>query len=225
MRRLTADSRPPARIQDPFGLRALPQVHGVLLDALAGLTGTVESLANAAAENPVFAVDPPRVAHNGGFHVAYLATALDTMRSALAQAAQLSQARLANLVDPALTGLTPFLADAPPSSGVMVLEYVAASALAELKAAATPTAVQSVSISRGAEDDASFAALGASLALRGIGAYRTVVACELLAAVRALRMRGLAVPESLAGLPAGIADRNLTGDLAQADRLLDRLAP
>jgi histidine ammonia-lyase len=225
MRRLTADAAAPARIQDPFGLRALPQVHGVLLDAIAGLTSTVEALANAAAENPVFVVEPPQVAHNGGFHVAYLATALDTMRSALAQAAQLSQARLANLIDPALTRLTPFLADAPAASGVMVLEYVAASALAELKAAATPTAVQSVSISRGAEDDASFAALGAALALRGIGAYRTVLACELLAAVRALRLRGFEVPGSMAGLPAGMADRNLTGDLEQAGRLLTGLVP
>jgi histidine ammonia-lyase len=223
MRRLTADAAAPTRIQDPFGLRALPQVHGVLLDALAGLTSTVEALANAAAENPVFSAEPALVAHNGGFHVAYLATALDTMRSALAQAAQLGQARLANLVDPALTGLTPFLAAQPGGSGVMVLEYVAASALAELRAAATPTAVQSVSISRGAEDDASFAALGASLALRGVGAYRTVVACELVAAVRALRMRGRELAPPYADLPAGLDDRDLTGDLELAARLLPLL--
>ena len=224
MRVLTADAAPPARIQDPFGLRTLPQVHGVLLDAIAGLTSTVESLANAAAENPVFVAEPPQVAHNGGFHQAYLATALDTARSALAQAAQLSQARLANLVDPALTGLAPFLAAEPAASGVMVLEYVAASALAQLRAAATPTAVQTVSISRGAEDDASFASLGASLALAGLDAYRTVLACELVAAVRALRMRGLEPPPSCASLPAGIEDRDLTGDLGLAARLLDELA-
>jgi histidine ammonia-lyase len=171
----------------------------------------------------VFSAEPALVAHNGGFHVAYLATALDTMRSALAQAAQLGQARLANLVDPALTGLTPFLAAEPGGSGVMVLEYVAASALAELRAAATPTAVQSVSISRGAEDDASFAALGASLALRGVGAYRTVVACELVAAVRALRMRGRELAPPYADLPAGLDDRDLTGDLELAARLLPLL--
>ncbi|MDX6255559.1 MAG: histidine ammonia-lyase [Frankiales bacterium] len=224
MRSLTQGASPPARIQDPFGLRTLPQVHGVLLDALAALTATVEALAAAATENPVFRADPPQVAHHGGFHVAYLATSLDTMRSALAQAAQLSQARLANLVDPELTGLTPFLADSPGASGVMVLEYVAASALAQLRSAASPTAVQTVSISRGAEDDASFASLGASLALASVTAYGTVLSCELVAAVRALRMRGLDVPAPAAGLPAELADRNLTDDLLQAGAVLSALA-
>ena len=220
MRLLTSACGPASRIQDPFGLRALPQVHGVLLDALGGLVSTVEALANAPTENPAFVADPPQVAHHGGFHVAYLATALDTVRSALTQAALLSQARLALLVDPAMTGLAAFLGDRPAASGVMVLEYVAASALAELTAAAAPTAVHTVSISRGAEDDASFAATGAGLALRAVDAYATVVACELVAAVRALRMRGRAVPSELAGLPADVADRDLTDDLTAATALV-----
>jgi histidine ammonia-lyase len=105
-----------------------------------------------------------------------------------------------------------------------VLEYVAASALAQLRSAASPTAVQTVSISRGAEDDASFASLGASLALASVTAYGTVLSCELVAAVRALRMRGLVVPAPAAGLPAELADRNLTDDLLQAGAVLSALA-
>ncbi|BEP12628.1 aromatic amino acid ammonia-lyase [Acidothermaceae bacterium B102] len=220
-----------ARIQDPFGLRALPQVHGVLLDALAALTGVVEALASAGSENPVFGVDPPAVAHHGGFHMAYLATALDTVRSAVAQAAQLSLARLGYLVDPALTGLPAFLGDGTPgASGVMVVEYVVASALAELRLVASPAAVQSVSISRGAEDDASFASLGARLAFESTGPYQVVVAGELLSAVRALRLRGVPTPAPVAellalcsALPAGAADRDLTDDLAVAGGLLTSL--
>lgn len=71
-----------ARIQDPFGLRVLPQVLGVLLDALQAAGATVDALIAAASENPVFDVRLGAVAHHGGFHVAYLATALDTLRSA-----------------------------------------------------------------------------------------------------------------------------------------------
>ena len=146
------------------------------------------------------------------------------MRSAVAQAAQLSQARLSYLVDPALTGLPAFLGDGTAAaSGVMVVEYVAASALGRLRLAAQPTAVQSVSISRGAEDDASFASLGAAQALAGLASWRTVIGCELVAAVRALRMRGLAVPEAVAGLPSDSSDRNLTADLSQAEGLLSAL--
>ena len=215
-----------ARIQDPFGLRALPQVQGVLLDSLAHLTAVVEGLASAGSENPVFGTEPPAVAHHGGFHMAYLATALDTVRSAVAQAAQLSLARLGYLIDPALTGLPAFLGDGTPgASGVMVVEYVAASALAELRLAATPVAVQSISISRGAEDDASFASLGARLALDGTAPYTVVVAGELLAAVRALRGRGVTAPVAdllarCSSLPDDAADRDLTADLVLAGELL-----
>ena len=231
MRALTGGATA-ARIQDPFGLRALPQVHGVLLDALAQLTDVVEALASAGSENPVFGVDPPAVAHHGSFHMAYLATALDTVRSAVAQAAQLSLARLGYLVDPALTGLPAFLGDgSPAASGVMVVEYVAASALAELRHGAAPAAVQSVSISRGAEDDASFASLGARLALDSAGPYQVVLAGELLCAVRALRLRGVATPAPVAALlarctalPADVADRDLTDDLGVAGGLLTGLA-
>ena len=82
-----------------------------------------------------------RVAHHGGFHAAYLVQSLDALVLALAQAAQLSLARLTMLAEPAYTGLHPFLGDGTPAaSGVMIVEYSAASALAELRALATPPA-------------------------------------------------------------------------------------
>ena len=221
---------PPARIQDPFALRCLPQVHGVLLDSLDQLAVVAEALMAASSENPVFGSDT--VAHHGGFHVAYLATALDTGRSALAQSAQLVAGRLAALTDPTYSGLAPFLGDGHPgASGIMALEYVAASALAQLRAAATPTAVQSVSISRGVEEDANFAALGARQVLDSIAAYRVMLASELVAAVRAIGQRAITVPgplgtaldHCLAALPADNDDddRDLTADLLAADTLLD----
>ena len=228
---LLRDALPAARIQDPFGLRVVPQVVGVLFDTLRAASAMVEALISAASENPVFDVRRGTVAHHGGLHFSYLANAMDTLRSALTQSAQLNQARLAYLIDPGQTGLAPFLGDGTAAaSGVMVLEYVSASALASLRAGATPTAIQSVSISRGMEDDATFASLGAALGLEGIEAYRTVLACELVAAVRAIRMRGLAPTGPVAtllatcsGLPTEIADRDLTDDIAMADALLDAL--
>jgi histidine ammonia-lyase len=226
MRQLTEGAAAASRIQDPYGLRCLPQVHGLLLDALATTAGIIETLAATSSENPQFSPHglAGEVAHHGGFHAAYLATALDTLRSALAQAAQLSQTRLGYLVEPAMTGLLPFLGDRPAASGVMVLEYVAVSALAQLRHSAAPTAIQSVSISRGAEDDASFASLAAIQALAGVSSYRTVVACELVAAVRALRQRGLSVPYGLDGLPDEVRDGNLSGSLLEAETRLPQLA-
>lgn len=230
MRRFTVGSPPPARIQDPFALRALPQVHGPLLDALTSLADVVTRLANAPAENPVYRPGFD-VVHHGGFHVAYLAQSLDSTRLALAEAAQLSLARLSMLCAPENTGLPAFLASGRPgASGVMVVEYVVASALAELRAAATPAALQTVTLSNGVEEDASFASLGARQALLAAEAFRVVLAGELVAAVRCLRMKRLEPPPlqglltACAGFGSSLADRDLTVDLQQAEAVLDTVA-
>jgi histidine ammonia-lyase len=241
MRELVDTATPGARIQDPFGLRTLPQVHGTALDTLDHLARVTEALAGHPSENPLIVVragqeaDPTTdVPHHGAFHLAPLATALDTARSTVVQSAQLVLARLRLLVEPAYTGLSPFLSDGTPgSSGVMPLEYVAASALADLRALAVPVATGTVTISRGAEDDASFAPTAARLTLDAVEPLRVLVACELVAAVRAVRQRGLPdgvsarlrdVLEACGRLPHDMADRDLSADLDTAGDLLDDLA-
>lgn len=226
----------PARIQDSFGLRALPQVHGALIDALVRLDDVITAMANAPSENPV-ALPGVGLAHHGGFHAAYLVQALDASLAALAQSSQLTLARISVLNEPGFTTLPAFLGDGTPgASGVMVVEYVAASALGSLRGLATPSGVQSVTLSRGVEEDASFASLAALNALNAAPTYRTLVACELVAAVRAVRMRrdhdggrdhGPALDRVLnacGALDATLTDRDLTPDIEVASLLVDVLA-
>jgi histidine ammonia-lyase len=235
MRLLTADASPPTRIQDPFGLRTLPQVHGPALDALAHLDTVVSRLANAPSENPVMLAGPSegQFAHHGGFHAAYLGIALDTTVIALAQSAQLVVARLATLMSPLLTGLPPFLGDGTPgASGVMMLEYIGASVMGELRAIASPAGLQTAVLSRGFEEDASFAWLAARQALGAAGQLRILLACELVAAVRAIRLLDIPAGSRLlsdafaacAELPANIDDRDLTEDIQIAQQVLPGLA-
>jgi histidine ammonia-lyase len=220
-----------ARIQDPFGLRALPQVHGPLVDAVAAAERVVTGLVNAPSENPSLSPDYG-VAHHGGFHAAYLGQAMDAAGLALAQSAQLSLARLTMLDEPALTGQPAFLGDGTPgASGTMIVEYVAASALAELRQLAMPAGLQTVTLSRGVEEDASFASLAARQLLEATEHWQSVLACELVAAVRAVRLRGVAPAGALAEilqatalLDGHLADRDLTADIAQAGTLLAVLA-
>jgi histidine ammonia-lyase len=227
IRRLVSSDQRAARIQDQFGLRTLPQVHGALLDQLALLDRTIVGMANAPAENPVL-LPQLGLAHHGGFHAAHLAQSLDSTALSIAEAAQLSFARLTMLSEPAVTGLPAFLGDGTPgASGVMVVEYVAASALARLRAAATPASLQSVTLSRGIEEDASIAALAAVQVMQAVADLRVVVACELVAAVRCIRMRLLTAPAGLvaaladcAKLSADIHDRDLTEDLDVAGEIL-----
>jgi histidine ammonia-lyase len=222
-----------ARIQDPYGYRALPQVHGPAADAVRALGDVLAVEMNAAAENPLIDAASGEVFHNGNFYTAYLGLALDAARTALFQTAALSTARLGTLVEPGLTGLRPFLADdAPASSGVMTLEYVAHSALADIRRLASPAALGTAVLSRGMEEQADFSTQAARSTTETVAAYRIVVSCELVAAVRALRMQG-AVPApgplraaydvAAGSLDARTEDRPLDADIDTADRLLTAL--
>ena len=228
---LGAADRQPALVQDPFGLRCLPQVHGTALEALDSLRKVLRVELNAALENPLLDPVAQEYHHHGGFHFARLALALDQLRLALLSTAELSTARLAMLVEPAYTSLPPFLAEKEDgSSGVMIIEYAAQSALAELRGAAQPVTLGHAVISRGAEEHASFASTAARRLLESAEHFRLVLACELLAAVRALRMRGVLRPGSgelrdfyrraLAQLDPAIGDRALSADVEAAAGLL-----
>lgn len=228
------DRGPAGRIQDPYGYRALPQVHGPVVDALRHADRAVTAELNAAAENPLVDVAGGTVWHNGNFHSAYVGLALDAVRAAVFQTAALSAARLGTLVEPAFTGLAPFLAtDPPPSSGIMILEYVAHSAIADIRRLAAPAALGSAVLSRGVEEHAGFSTQSARATTDVVDAYQIVLACELVAATRALRLSAnrpgrpsLAAAFDLAAgvLPQGTADRALDTDLTAAQRLLPDLA-
>ncbi|MFB9676156.1 aromatic amino acid lyase [Streptosporangium vulgare] len=218
--RALVGSTSPRRVQDPYGYRAFPQVHGAVLDALGRAERTITEEMNAAPENPLIA--DGRAWHNGNFHSARVALVLDALRAALVQTATLSVARLATLNDPAHTGLLPFLAERPGLSGVMILEYVAHSALAELRHLAAPVTLGGAVLSLGTEDHASFTPQAARSALAAAEPLEIVLACELVASVRALRRRGL--PCDLPLDPA-MEDRPLDADLDAARGLLPGLVP
>jgi histidine ammonia-lyase len=226
--------KPGRRIQDPYGLRAFPQVQGPALDACRYLRDVLTIEINASTENPMISVEAQEAFHHAHFHTAYVAVALDCARATVHHVAELSAARLGDLVEPTLTDLPPFLAAGPPgSSGVMILEYVAHDALAQLRQAALPVTLGTAVVSRGLEDHASFATQAARQARHVATAYRHVLACELVAAVRALRMRSA----SLVDLPVrtafeladqvldpDLADRPLSDDIDHAAAILDSLA-
>lgn len=229
-----ADRVDQRRVQDPFGYRAFPQVHGPAVDSVGQATRVVEAELNGSPENPLIDAAGHAVWHNGNFHSAYAGLALDAVRAPLFQTAALSAARLGTLVEPAFTGLNAFLAEDPASSGVMILEYVAHSAVADIRRFAAPAALGGAVLSRGVEEHAGFATQSARATRDAVAAYRAVLACELMAATRALRMQdrppaaggGLRQAYDLADsvLEHETADRTLDSDLVSAQRLLDDFA-
>src|SRR5258705_12446136 len=111
----------------------------------------------------------------------------------------------------------------------MMVEYVAAGAIAEIRSSAQPASVGTLVLSRGSEEDATFASQGAQQLERSIAAYRVLLCCELVGAGRLLRQPGLddqfsaAVGPALALapiLPRDNEDRDLRGDSPLPESLL-----
>ena len=202
------DPRAPDRlVQDPYPFRVLPQVDGVANDALRTLDDVLARELNARPENAL--IDEGRAFPTGNFHAAELGAALDGLRAAFAHSASLIAGRVSAILDPRMSGLTPFLAADPgPDSGHMMLEYTAHAAAAEARSLASPMAVQSVWASLGVESHASLAATAAARTAELIHAMGVLVATEMVVAVRALRFAGRE--------PAGMGVRALFDAAAQA---------
>lgn len=224
--------RPARRIQDPYGLRVFPLTHGEVFAALERLDRQLTALLRRAQENPLFGARA--VTHHGAFYQAGLGLALDAANGALAQASTNTFARIRMAHEPGQTGQSAFLAGPPAgSSGTMMIEYVAASTIAEIRNAAEPASAGTLSLSRGAEEDAPFTAQGLRQLQRSTRAQRVLLSCELVVAVRLLRLGGLTAMlgptlthafQSVAGLPADLTDRDLRGDLELAATLLPLLS-
>src|SRR5258708_32376593 len=94
MRRLLAGHNgPAARIQDPYGYRAFPQVHGPAVDAVGSADQAITLELNAAAENPLIDVAGETAWHNRNVHTAYGGLGPDAVRAAPLRAAAAAAAR------------------------------------------------------------------------------------------------------------------------------------
>jgi len=224
----------PARIQDPFALRTVPQVHAPFVDALVTTEQAVRVEVDDSTENPLVTTDGAPL-HHGGFVTARLSATLDALRQATYPVIALSAARLSALINPSLTGLPAFLASGPPgSSGVMILEYLAQDALARARILTSPVSTGHASVSLGLEEHASFSTQAAWASEQMVALAPVVLGCELVAAVRALRTDPDRLPTTpvrqvydaaSAVLDEDRADRPFTGDLAAAVRLVEEGLP
>ena len=171
-------------------MRCIPQVHGAVWDTLAHARRVFEIELNSATDNPL--VFDGAIVSGGNFHGAPLALALDFLAIALCQLAGISERRIERILNPSLNeGLPAFLASRPGiESGLMMAQVTAAALVAELRVLASPASTGSIPTSGNQED---FVSMGMTSALKleqAVTLSRMVIAIELLAATRALDMRG-----------------------------------
>ena len=179
------------RVQDPYSVRCVPQVHGASRDALAHVASIVETEINSVTDNPlVFGADgTPDLISGGNFHGQPLALAMDYAAIALAEWASISERRTYLLLD-GVDELPPFLIEGSGlQSGFMIPQYVAAALVSENKTLCHPASVDSIPSSRGQEDHVSMGAWGARKALQVVENAERVLAVEALCAAQALEFR------------------------------------
>ncbi|HEX8386938.1 MAG TPA: histidine ammonia-lyase [Rubricoccaceae bacterium] len=180
------------KVQDPYSVRCVPQVHGASRDALAYALGQVETELNAVTDNPLVfagADGGADLISAGNFHGQPLAVALDVAAIAAAELASISERRSYLLLD-GVDRLPPYLvAETGVQSGFMMVQYTAAALVSENKTLCHPASVDSIPSSRGQEDHVSMGAWGARKALRVVENAERVVAVEVLCAAQGLDFR------------------------------------
>lgn len=181
------------RVQDPYSLRCIPQIHGASWQVLNYVKEKLEIEINAATDNPLIFDDGGLVISGGNFHGQPIAFAMDFLKIGMAELANVSERRIERLVNPQLNeGLPAFLSANPGlESGAMILQYSAASLVSENKTLAHPASVDSIPSSANQEDHVSMGTTGSRHARMIIANVRNVLAIEAFCAAQAVEYRGV----------------------------------
>jgi len=185
--------------QDAYSLRCSPQVLGCVRDAVAFTRKVIEIEANSATDNPLVFAQDNTCLSGGNFHGQPISLAMDFLAVALATLGNLSERRIARMMDEnSSKGLPPFFlspqAKKGIESGFMAIHYTAAALASENKALSHPASVDSIPTSANFEDFVSMGPTAAKKAAEVLRNVEHIIAIELLCAAQGADLRG---PEKL----------------------------
>jgi len=175
------------RVQDAYSLRCIPQVHGASRDAMDFVRQKIEIEINSVTDNPLIFPAEGEALSGGNFHAQPIALAMDFLGIAVAELADISERRVARLVDHKLSGLPRFLIkNSGLNSGLMIPQYTCAALVSENKVLAHPASVDSIPTSANQEDHVSMGAHAARKARTIVENAQKVTAIEFMVAAQAL---------------------------------------
>ena len=175
------------RVQDPYSLRCQPQVMGACLDHIRFSADIFLKEANAVSDNPLVFTAEGDVLSGGNFHAEPVAMAADVLAIAISEIGAISERRIAQLVDPTMSGLPAFLVkESGVNSGFMIAQVTSAALASENKTWAHPASVDSLPTSANQEDHVSMATFAARRLHDMAGNSSAVVAIELLGAAQGI---------------------------------------
>ena len=181
----------PSKVQDPYSLRCIPQIHGASRDAIQYVYEAVSRELNAVTDNPIVFPDEDEVISGGNFHGQPMALAFDFLKMAISEFADVSERRAERLINPQLSeGLPAFLTKyGGVCSGFMIAQYAAASMVSENKIYAHPACVDSIPSSGNQEDHVSMGTTSARTAAMVLDNAQKVIGIELAAAAQGIWLR------------------------------------
>lgn len=176
------------RVQDPYSVRCIPQVHGASRDALTHLNERLECELNSVTDNPVIFSEEDTIS-GGNFHGQPLALPLDYASLAASELGSISERRTTLLLC-GNAGLPIYLMKgAGLNSGFMVTQYTSAALVSENKSLCFPASSDSIPTSMGQEDHVSMGSISGRKALMIVNNLENILAIELLCAAQAFDFR------------------------------------
>jgi histidine ammonia-lyase len=197
---LVASHQDCERVQDPYSLRCIPQVHGASREAWRHLKEVLAVELNAVTDNPLVFSNKDTVSA-GHFHGQPLALPLDYLGLAIAEIGNISDRRIYLSLEGKTTGVPKLLmADTGINSGFMLPQYTTAALVSENKSLCYPASADSIPTSLGQEDHVSMGSISGRKAWLIIGNVEKILAIELLCAAQARGFHRVASSPLLAKL-------------------------
>ncbi|WP_196138501.1 histidine ammonia-lyase [Aliikangiella sp. G2MR2-5] len=176
------------RVQDPYSLRCIPQVHGASRNAFEHLKELAEIEMNSVTDNPIVISNEEAIS-GGSFHGQPLAMVLDYASIAAAELGNISDRRCYLLLE-GLHGLPRLLTTAGGlNSGLMIPQYATAALVTENKSLCFPPSADSVPTSMGQEDHVSMGSISGRKLNQILGNLEKIFAIELMYAAQAIDFR------------------------------------
>ena len=176
------------RVQDPYSMRCIPQVHGASRNAYYHLLELAEIEMNSVTDNPIVLSDSEAIS-GGNFHGQPLAIALDYCSIAASELGNIADRRCCLLLE-GKYGLPRLLTkDGGLNSGFMMPQYTTAALVTENKSLCFPPSADSIPTGLGQEDHVSMGSISGRQFNQILGNLEKIIAIELMYAAQALDFR------------------------------------
>lgn len=144
------------KVQDPYSLRCVPQVHGAIRQTLKHTEEVLSVEINSVTDNPLIFVEKDKVVSGGNFHGEAVAMVMDYLAIGLSEIASISERRVEKMMNPTFSDLPAFLVkESGLNSGLMIAHVTMAALASENKGLCHPASVDSIPTSTDKEDHVS----------------------------------------------------------------------